>query len=207
MGYTPAANRHTNRPGSRRKILMSAMFFAGQSGNLGVVTALPCKSFAELCLLIAQPVTLSLTREAYFALDGKARSLAKRVRYITPAAFNSSPCQRITENAAHCNLIALDIDDATEAKRLLKQDWHECLGSLPHVVWHTISSTEESPRLRVLVAADHLPVARYADAVRSVAELIGLTSVTHESRVPVQPMFLPTVFADAPVNRHLVAGL
>lgn len=181
-------------------------YFVGTPANMGVVTAHPAKTFAELCAsLLTEPVRLPFTRDHYWSLSAKERSHVKRVPYLTPAAFDSSPCQRVTERATRCNLLFLDVDDATEARRLLSQRWPDVLGDLGHVVWHTVSSTPENPRLRVMVNAEGIPAPRYADAVRSIAELIGLTAVTHESRVPVQPMFLPTVFADQGIRE--IAGL
>ena len=173
-------------------------YFAGSGDSLGVVSALPQPNFAALCAdVLSEPIRLASTRADFFALPRKEQNTAKRVRYITPAAFDSSPSSRVTEQAVRCNLLALDVDDSAEAARLLKQDWDTAFGDLGFIVWRTISSTPDSPRLRVLVNAEGIPVSRYSAAVRTIAEMIGLTNVTHESKVPVQPMFLPTVFADS----------
>jgi hypothetical protein len=176
-------------------------YFIGEAQDLGHVTALPSQTWPEL-LTHLTPVRLTLTREQFESLpkrDKNApldRERAKRVRYITPAAFRASPSARRTEEVTRCNLIALDIDNSSEAKRLLSQKWDACLGDLGYIVWHTASSTATAPRLRVLVNAEGIPSSRYTQAVRTIAELIGLTAVTSESRVMVQPMYFPTVFAD-----------
>jgi len=179
-------------------------YFSGLAHELGIVSALPQTTFSALCAEVLIPgVRLPLTRDEFFALPKKDKSLpndqgrAKRVTYVTPSSFGSSPSKRTTENAVRCNLIALDIDNSDEARRLLTQNWADCFRGLAHIVWHTVSSTEDNPRLRVMVSAEAIPAARYSAAVQTVAEMIGLTQITHESRVVVQPMFLPTLFADS----------
>ncbi len=179
-------------------------YFSGLAHELGIVSALPQSTFAALCVEVLIPgVRLPHTKDEFFALPKKDKSAhldqsrAKRVTYVTPSCFGASPSKRTTENATRCNLIALDIDNSDEARRLLTQNWADCFRGLDHIVWHTVSSTEDNPRLRVMVSAEAIPAARYSAAVQTVAEMIGLTQVTHESRVVVQPMFLPTLFADS----------
>ena len=174
-------------------------FFSGSALDLGHVSPLPYNTFAELCLdLLEQPVQLEITRAEFHALSKKEQGVAKRVQYITPAAFKIDRDQerspRKYEFALRCNLIALDIDDSEEAARLIQQSFTG-LGDFGYIIWHTASSTPEKPRLRVMVSAEGIKVERYAAAVRSVAELLGLKQITTESRVSVQPMFLPTIFA------------
>ena len=135
-----------------------------------------------------------MTRDAFHLLPKRERDQLKRVAYITPATFDAPQSPRKTEHAKPCNLLCLDIDDAGEASRLLSQRWDDLLPELAYVVWHTVSSTVTSPRLRVVVSAEGIPSERYEDAIKTVGEMLGLTTITHESLVPVQPMFLPTVF-------------
>lgn len=179
-------------------------YFSGHGYEMGTVTELPQQTFEALCKeVIETPIRLKLTREEFFALPKKLPVIkgvpthdqqhAKRVKYITPASFNASPSARNTGTAQRANLIALDIDDSTESLRLLEQGWG-CLDDLAFVVWRTASSTPEAPRLRLIVSAEGIAVGRYPAAVRTVAEMIGLQKVTTESKVVVQPMFLPTVF-------------
>ena len=187
-------------------------YFIGEAQDLGHVAALPCNTWSELLTELV-PVRLTLTREQFDALPKRDkdapmdRERAKRVRYITPAAFKTSPAARRTEGVARCNLVALDIDNSVEAKRLLGQQWDACLGELGYIVWHTASSTPAAPRLRVLVNAEGIPASRYPHAVRTVAEMIGLTAVTSESRVMVQPMYFPTVFADTPDSQSPIVAV
>lgn len=177
---------------------MNPRYFAGSASNLGDVSALAATSFEELVALLSQPVVLPLSRAAFHLLPAKERQRVKRVKYIVPAAFGSSPSPRKTENAVRCNLLALDIDNEAEAADLLArgigQKTFEDLGRLGYIVWHTASSTPAKPRLRVIVNAEGIPVSSYARAVGTVAEMLGLGAVTKESLVPVQPMFWPTMF-------------
>lgn len=181
-------------------------YFAGNGYEMGTVTELPQCTFEALCKeVIEKPVRLKITREQFFALPKKLpikngvlpndQNHAKRVRYITPASFMTSPSHRGYGEAQRANLIALDIDDSTEAQRLLEQGWGS-LGDLAFIVWRTASSTPEAPRLRLIASAEGIAVGRYAAAVRTVAEMIGLQKITTESKVIVQPMYLPTVFRD-----------
>jgi hypothetical protein len=172
-------------------------YFTGQGRDFGHVSASQHATFADLCEALSYPVVLPQTRAAFQALPTRERQLAKRVQYVVPAAFADTPIERKAPHAIHCNLIALDIDDSTEAKRLLEQGW-DGLGDLGFIVWHTASSTPQAPRIRVLVSAEKIPPGRYAAAVRTVAEMLGLSEVTRESLVPVQPMFWPTIFCDDP---------
>lgn len=169
---------------------------------MGQVFACPQVDFKGLCAeVLSIPIPLKLTREEYHALPAKDKEApldqmrAKRVRYITPGVFKDSPSQRVAEQAVRCNLIALDIDTAAEAKRLLRQNWRDLLGDLGFIVWHTTTSTRENPRLRVIVSADGILPERYQYAARTIAELIGLTKVDNSVIFhAVQPMFLPTSF-------------
>jgi len=191
-------------------------YFSGQAHELGLVTALPQDTFVALCHeVIATGVRIAQTKDEFFALPKKDKtapldqSRAKRVAYITPACFDSSPSKRTTDHAVRCNLIALDIDNAADASRLLTQDWETCLAGFGFIVWHTASSTEDAPRLRVLVRAEGISPDRYSAAVRTIADMIGLSQITHESRVVVQPMFLPTLFADtqhSPIHAYNAEG-
>lgn len=175
-----------------------SLFFGGDANALGTVSALPSPDFASFVdQVLRVERRLPVTREEFHALPKPERDRMKRQAYITPATFRSETSPRRSGEAITCNLVCLDIDDAGEAKTLLTQKWDELLPNVAFVVWHTISSTPEAPRLRVVVSAAQIPCSRYAEAVRTVAEMIGLTNVTHESLVPVQPMFLPTVFADS----------
>jgi hypothetical protein len=52
------------------------------------------------------------------------------------------------------------------------------------------------------VDANHISKDAYPSAAKKVAALLGLPSITKESKVSVQPMFLPTMFSDSGDNDH-----
>lgn len=183
-------------------------YFTGEAHDLGNVTALRQQTFEELCEdVLEHPTRLALTRQQFHALPRKDKTAtldqdrAKRVRYVVPGAYPTTPHQRTSAGVVRSNLIALDIDNAKEAARLLTQRWDEALPDLGYIVWHTASSTPEAPRLRLLVNADGLTSLRYTAAARTIAEMIGMTNVNSGVTFhPAQPMFLPTVFAGESVN-------
>jgi hypothetical protein len=175
---------------------MSARYFSGLASHLGQVHELPHQTFAELVeATVAKPVQLALTRPQMFALPDKAQNEAKRTAYLVPAVFKTNPSPRQTDAATHCNLLFVDIDDGAEAERILNVGPATLLGDLAAVVWHTARSTPDKPRLRIMVSTENLPVNQYSRAVTALAGLLGMSSVTHESKVAVQPMYVPVQYA------------
>lgn len=175
---------------------MTHKYFGGESRNLGEARILAAKSFRDFVgLLLAAPVVLPLTRAQYQNMSPSERSRAKRVKWFCPSAFPSSPAQRVTENARGISLIVIDIDDPEHAKPLTASRLSASLQPFSWVVYRTASSTPDAPRLRVVVDAELRPE-EYVGAVSTVARLLGLPSVTRESKVVVQPSFLPSLFAD-----------
>lgn len=172
-------------------------YWGGSPDNLGTVRALSADSFADLvCNYLRVPTILAVTKAQLLAMDKAAASEAKATDYLVPATFRADPSARRTEHAQACNLLFLDVDDSAEAIRLLTAGFPALLGDLAAVVYHTARSTPAAPRLRVVVSAEGVPVARYAEAVSQVAGMLGMSGVSRESMVPVQPMFLPTCFTD-----------
>jgi hypothetical protein len=173
---------------------------------LGTVHPLAVATFASFvkeCL--GHPaVVASVSREEFRALPDRERNARKRVNWFAPAVFRSD--HRVYEDALHCNLICLDIDDAAQAAPFVKTPavLAEKLAPYAFAAYTTARSTDEAPRLRVVVSCHEIPVASYAAAVRWVGEhLLGLPSVTSESKVAVQPMFSPTLFrGDDPTDDH-----
>jgi hypothetical protein len=153
---------------------------------------------------LGHPILLNVTRAEFAAMDKKQRSKIKNVNYVTPACFKTNPANRAYENADTFCLVALDIDvdpdGGTPAKPFTDQPFlvEALLLGLQFAVYTTASHTIAGPRIRIFVAADNLSVARYPDAVRTVAQMLELSHVTKESLICVQPMFLPTAFKDDP---------
>jgi hypothetical protein len=178
---------------------MSARYFTGLASHLGQVHELPHQTFAELVeATVAKPVQLALTRPEMFALPDKEQNERKKTDYLVPAVFKSSPSARQTGQATHCNVLFIDVDDAAESARILNVGPETLLGDLSAVVWHTARSTPENPRLRVMVPVNGVPVAHYPAAVTALAGLLGMNAVTSESKVAVQPMYLPVQYTDSP---------
>ena len=183
-----------------------APYWGGSGANLGAVHPLGVTSFASFVKeVLGHPaVVASVTRSALRAMPKEQRNAHKRVNFFTPAAFRSD--HRVYEDATHCNLLCIDIDSADQARPLVAdpQSLTNRLHPYAFAAYLTASSTPEAPRLRVVIHAAALPVAQYADAVRWAGEtLLGLPRVTPESKVAVQPMYLPTIFrGDDPVADH-----
>jgi hypothetical protein len=164
---------------------------------MGQVTNLPVDSFAQLAeRYILQPTLLPITKRDLLSLPKDKQMRAKSSDYLVAATFATSPCVRRTEMALPANLIFLDIDDHGEAINLLQNDVSLRLGNLNSVVYHTARSTAGAPRLRVIVETRDLPIASYGNAVNAIAGLLGMSAVTRESQIPVQPMFLPVICSD-----------
>jgi hypothetical protein len=179
-----------------------ALFFGGTDKQLKTVKALPHRSFRALAdQMFNVAVLMNLTREEFQALPEEDRRIRKRVPYLTPCCFNTSPCHRSSEYATNCNLIFLDIDPDKESGRYVAAPYVDAPWTLVEqlmpfnfAVYHTASSMPKKPRIRVVVEADGLPPDKYRDAVLYVARLIGLVEITKESFTYVQPMYLPTIF-------------
>lgn len=168
------------------------------------MVASTARNFRELVDAFRICPTLGIGRAAFLALDKHERDKVKHVPFFTPACFKQSPSKRTTSETTHCNLIFLDIDDSKDAAPLFNnpETLYASLEGLSFAAHTTASSTPEKPRLRVVVDANHIPIADYPNAVATVGAMLGLHVVTKESRVAVQPMFLPTLFNDSTEDEH-----
>lgn len=180
-------------------------YFHGQSIESATVQTCAAASFRELCAwLEAHTSKFPFSQEQFDALPRRDKTAdmdqdrLKRSPYLVASEFTQSPSPRRYEHAGKCNLLFLDIDDSKESARLLAQAWEDLLPGLAFAVWHTASSRPGAPRLRVMAAAAGIPRDRYPSAVRTLGEMLGLSEVTRESRVVVQPMFLPVEWPDEP---------
>lgn len=184
----------------------------------GHVKASPAVSFQGVIDAFRLPPNLGLTYAAFQALDEKSRNTAKQVPFFVPACFQEARSQRTMEKATHCNLIFLDIDP--EKKRDDHGKWVETgrypakpfvdnpellykgLAGFNFAAHVTASSTPQRPRMRVVVDAEQIPLSAYPRAAMAVAALLGIPSITRESKVAVQPMYLPVVFSDTTDEEH-----
>ena len=183
----------------------TSLYFGGSGSDLSKVHALHHSSFSDLVqhtLNIA--TTLNITRAEFAAMDKPRRDKAKRSTYLVPCTFKGSEARRLTENALYCNLLFLDIDDSQLAMPYFNapETLVEQLLPFDFAVYTTASSTASNPRLRIVVSAEAIPVDQYKAAVRRVAHLIGLSEISKESLVAVQPMYLPTLFRGDSEDSH-----
>jgi len=195
----------------------SPRYFQGQSvsGNVNASTA---TTFQEVVEKFRVCPTLAIKHADFIALDQQKRDEMKQVPYFTAACFKSSPSKRVYSEATHCNLIFLDIDP--EKEKNTEGKWvengrypaapfvrdprilHTALHGLDFAAYITASSTSAKPRMRIVVGAHHIPVHLYPKAVEYVASLLGLHVITKESKVAVQPMYLPVTFSDSTDEDH-----
>lgn len=175
------------------------LYFVGNDANNSNVKRHPAESFNGFTDSLNDiPFKLSLTRAEYQAMDKPEQGKIKvKTPYFVPCTFKKSPWYGRTKlNAGPCNLICLDLDDSGEARRIIKNP--EILRALgfSFYAYHTISSTPEKPRIRIIIEADGIHPERYESAVRTVIRLLGIKKFDPKSESSVQPMFVPVIFAD-----------
>ncbi len=174
-----------------------ARYFSGEPSSLGSVQALPQRTFEELVeQILLKPIPLPLSKQELLDLPPAEANDRKRVGYLVPAVFAQSPSKRQTTKATACNLVFIDIDDSSDASRLLGSAPGALLGDLGAVIYHTARSKLNAPRLRVVVHADAIPAARYPEAVEELGNKLGINP-SPESLSSVQPMYLPCSFRDS----------
>lgn len=192
-------------------------YFQGQSVS-GQVSASTASTFLEVVEKFRVCPTLAIRHADFIALDQKRRDEIKQVPYFVAACFRESPSPRVYAEATHCNLIFLDIDPEkvkTEEGKWVEngrypaapfvkdpRTLHTALHGLNFAVYLTASHTTAKPRIRIVVGAHRIPLAAYPQAVEYVASLLGLPSITRESKVAVQPMYLPVMFSDSTDEDH-----
>jgi len=195
---------------------VSARYYQGSSVT-GPVRASAARTFREVVDALRICPTLGVSRKDFHAMDEKKRNEAKQVPFFVAAVFKESPSKRVYEKALHCNLIFLDIDPE---KELRGGKWVEtgrypaapfvndpdslytALAGFNFAAHVTASSTHEAPRMRIVIDAEKIPLVAYPRAAMAVAALLGLPAVTKESKVSVQPMFLPVMFLDSTEEEH-----
>jgi hypothetical protein len=181
----------------------AARYFQGVSVH-GPVKASAARTFKEVVDALRVAPVLGIGHAAFLALGKKERNEIKQVPFFVPATFKESPSKRTYEQALYCNLIFLDIDELPDgrcpaAPFLRNPDLlREALAGFNFAAHVTASSTPEKPRMRIIVDAEAIPLTEYPKAVATIGSLLGLPSITRESAVAVQPMFLPTLFNDSP---------
>jgi hypothetical protein len=193
-------------------------YFQGLAVSTGQVSASTASTFLEVVEKFRVCPVLAIKHADFIALDQKKRDEIKQVPYFVAACFRESPSPRVYAEATHCNLIFLDIDPEkvkTEDGKWVEngrypaapfvrdpRTLHTALHGLNFAVYLTASHTPSKPRIRIVVGAHRIPVKDYPRAVEYVASLLGLPSITRESKVAVQPMYLPVMFSDSTDEDH-----
>lgn len=181
---------------------MSPRYFQGTSVK-GDVRASVARTFSDVVDAFRICPPLGLTRAAFLALPKKERNEIKHVPFFVAACFKDSPSKRLYEKATICNLIFIDIDETKEGRCPAApfvsnpESLYTALAGFNFAAHHTASSTANRPRIRICIDADAIPLCDYPRAVRTIAKLLGLSELTSESKVAVQPMFRPTLFSDS----------
>lgn len=195
--------------------MITPPYYGGEPRNLGLVAPLSQTSFANLVKeVLAHPVPLPLTRAEFWALPEKDntaprdRQRTKRTRFVIPGVIHGTT-ERRAGNVSACNLVFIDIDDSEAAAGILDQleQMTNVLAPFSFAIYHTASSTPNTPRLRVVVEADNIPPEQYPAAVSTVARMLGLSEVTSESNVVCQPMFVPVIFRNETENPLIAENL
>ncbi len=186
---------------------MSYQYFQGNSVH-DLVKAATARSFSEIVDALRICPVLGMTREAFLALPKKERSEAKQVPFLVPACFKTSPSKRVYEQATHCNLIFLDLDELKDGRCPAApfvnhpESLYKALAGFNFAAHTTASSTREKPRMRIIVDAQGIPLESYSAAVGTITAMLGLPNPNKESKVSVQPMFMPTLFSDSRDEDH-----
>lgn len=177
---------------------MPPRYFYGRSVFSNRVTASSARNFPTLVKQhLEGSIRLQHTQEEYLALDPKDRLKAKDTFYLVGCTFKEDDAERSHGNALNCcNLLFLDLDDSSSAAPLLRNpdDLRRRLAPFNFAAYTTASSTPRAPRLRVVVDAEAIPLSRYPDAVRTIAQALGIMQPTKESLIPNQPMICPSLF-------------
>lgn len=160
---------------------------------------------------------LGISHDDFLALDEQKRNNAKQVPFFVPACFKQSPSKRDYASATYCNLIFLDIDPEKEnqngkwvetgrypAAPFVRdpETLYTALAGYNFAAHVTASSTPDKPRMRIIIDAEKIPLSAYPRAVMAISALLGLPAITKESKVSVQPMFLPVLFSDSTDEEH-----
>lgn len=185
---------------------MPSRYYYGPSVKSNEVKASTARTFRSLVQQHLEGVIrLRLTQAEYAALEtGRERLDAKDTTYLVACTYESQDAYRgVDKNPLlPCNLLFLDLDEEPDGKcpaapfARSPEILTKSLEPFNFAAYTTASSTPAKPRMRIVVDAEAIPLRRYTDAVRTIADLLGLKHVTKESLVPNQPMICPSLFQD-----------
>jgi len=191
-------------------------YFGGPSVKDNRVSGIKAKDFPELVTrFFHNSVRIPLIRKEFLALDEKPQKEAKDVDYITPCRFKSDPDRRDTVNATEMVLAFIDVDGGDTARKIQEDPSVviEALHPFNAVVYKTARYTEADPRYRIVVDLEGCDPKDYKRVIRYLSGRLGFPDEwdgAKESRVVVQPMYRPVVFAgdkSTPVVCARVTGI
>lgn len=158
-------------------------------------------TFREFSELHRTPVVRQIDHAQYQALSPAGRARSKNTGLVIAGAFRDGA--RSSATLIHRGAGNIDIDDSDRARPLYDElrttGRIAALEGLAYFAHTTRSHTPEKPRLRIVVpfSRDVLP-SEYEATLRAVAVRLDPTmnTVTRESYVTAQGMFLPSVSRD-----------
>ncbi|HWA23174.1 MAG TPA: PriCT-2 domain-containing protein [Caulobacterales bacterium] len=164
----------------------SRSFSCGSGSNLGVVTNVEKLTFDQFAERIANPKRDRLTENAFHALTEDSRSdvqrkagkeqqdaIKKRAGWYVPGKFAGS--QRSGETIRVRNAVTLDIDNATPDLLAAIEAGNHKLSRSAFAAHETHKSTEQNPRIRVIVwLARMVDAQAFPRIARAVARELGL---------------------------------
>jgi hypothetical protein len=180
-------------------------YYGGAKATTKAIRQLNATDFQSLVLnYFNVPVSIPVTRQQYQSMAPDEQFDLKNGPYILCATMREGASERSDANAERMVMVMLDLDtpangDSSHLRDLASDPKSMLAGLYPFncLIHTTASSTDEHPRLRVLVDAD-IPVDRLRSAVRSVARRLGIPKDfkgVRESTVISQPSFRPVVFS------------
>lgn len=164
---------------------------------------MPAEDFRGFVSLVAQPVLMAYTSKEYAAMSDKARQSAKSTRFFTAACFDEMHCQKADSPATTFGLICIDIDAHNSAKNWIS----DVEGRIPwaHLIYHSLSSTEASVRIRIVIGCEQTPIEHYQRMTEYMAEFLDV-EIDPKSLSPRQAMYYPSMFSDSTVSPIVSRG-
>jgi hypothetical protein len=138
------------------------------------------------------PVVISHTREDYHKAPPEQQKKMKQVAFVTAGVFPGKG-KRLKADITHCSLVCIDVDVSDEARPLAERP-EIIANAFPwnFIAYHTLSSTQAEPRIRVIVDAPMFPMEHYTKAVHHICDTLGLVTRNAESLDCSRPMYRPT---------------
>lgn len=167
--------------------------YYGGASVLHGVEPLNASTFKDLYnSYFLSPVVISHTREDYHKAPPEQQKKMKQVAFVTAGVFPGKG-KRLKGDIAHCSLVCIDVDVSDEARPLV--DRPEIIANAfpwNFIAYHTLSSTQEEPRIRVIVDTPMFPMEHYGKAVHHICDALGLRTRNPESLDCSRPMYRPT---------------